>query len=432
MTELTYITAEEAVKCIKPGNRVFIHGSAATPICLIDAMQNRHNELYNVELVSITTLGDVDFNHPGCRESFYFNSLFVSAVTRGVVNSDNGDYVPIFLSQIPQLFRKNILPIDVALIQVSPPDDHGFCSLGTSVDIARAAVETAKHVIAQVNPLMPRTHGDGFIHIRKIDALVWHVAELPEVDYSFEVNDVVKKIGYNVASLVEDGATLQLGIGSIPDQVLKNLSNHKNLGLHSEMFSDGIIPLIESGVINNSLKKLNTRHSVTAFLIGTRKIYDFVNDNPAVRVMEINYVNDTSIIRQNPRVTAINSAIEIDLTGQVCSDSIGTYQYSGIGGQMDFIHGASLSEGGKPIIALPSQTNKGISRITPFLKEGAGVVTTRGHVHWVVTEYGIVDLFGKSLKQRAKALIEIAHPDHREMLDMAFYNRFENKQIVQA
>jgi acyl-CoA hydrolase len=429
MLDTNYMTADEAVKYIKPGDRIFIHGSAATPICLINALQQRHNELYNVELVSITTLGDVNFNRPEHRKSFYFNSLFVSAATRAVVNSENGDYVPIFLSQIPQLFRKNILPIDVALIQVSPPDAHGFCSLGTSVDIARAAVETAKYVIAQINPLMPRTHGDGFIHVRKIDAMVWNKSELPEVDYSFEVSDAVKKIGYHVASLVEDGATLQLGIGSIPDQVLKNLTGHKNLGLHSEMFSDGVIPLIESGVINNSQKKLNTRHSVTAFLTGTRKLYDFVNDNPAVRVMEINYVNDTSIIRQNPRATAINSAIEIDLTGQVCSDSIGTYQYSGIGGQMDFIHGASLSEGGKPIIALPSQTNKGISRIVPFLKEGAGVVTTRGHVHWVVTEYGIVNLFGKSLKQRAKALIEIAHPDHREMLENAYYDRFEKVLI---
>jgi len=429
MSDLTYITADEALKCVKPGNRVFIHGSAATPVHLVEALQKRHAELYNVELVSITTLGDVNFDKPEHRKSFYFNSLFVSAATRSVVNSEDGDYVPIFLSQIPQLFRKNILPIDIALIQVSPPDAHGFCSLGTSVDIARAAVETAKHIIAQVNPLMPRTHGDGFIHVSRIDAMVWHVAALPELDYSFDVNEVTKKIGYNVASLVSDGATLQLGIGSIPDQVLKNLATHKNLGIHSEMISDGIIPLIETGVINNSQKKLNARHTVTAFIAGTRKLYDFVNDNPAVRVMEINYVNDTSIIRQNPRATAINSAIEIDLTGQVCSDSIGSYQYSGIGGQMDFIHGASLSEGGMPIIALPSQTNKGISRIVPFLKEGAGVVTTRGHVHWVVTEYGIVNLFGKSLKQRAKALIEIAHPNHREMLELAFFNRFEKCRV---
>jgi len=430
MLETTYISAEEALIHVKSGDRVFIHGSAATPVHLVEALQNRHNELSDIELVSITTLGDVSFDTPECRKSFYFNSLFVSATTRSVVNSENGDYVPIFLSQIPLLFRRNILPIDVALIQVSPPDSHGYCSLGTSVDIARAAVDVAKYVIAQVNPFMPRTHGQGFVHISKINSLVWHVADLPEVDYSAGESDIVRKIGYNIASLIDDGATLQLGIGSIPDQVLKNLTTHKNLGLHSEMFSDGVIPLLENGNIDNSRKKLNSGKSVTAFLTGTRKLYDFVDDNPGIRVMDIGYVNDTSIIRQNPGVTAINSAIEIDLTGQVCSDSIGTYQYSGIGGQMDFIHGASLSEGGKPIIALPSQTNKGISRIVPFLKEGAGVVTTRGHVHWIVTEYGAVNLFGKSLKQRAKALIEIAHPNHRETLEHAYYTRFEKELVT--
>ncbi|TKC62125.1 acetyl-CoA hydrolase/transferase family protein [Pedobacter hiemivivus] len=423
--ELKHTEAAEAVKLITSGNRVFIHGGAATPVFLVKAMQNRHTDLENVELVSITTLGDVDFDTDIYRKSFFFNSLFVSAATRAVANSSRGDYVPIFLSQIPQLFYGNILPIDVALVQVSPPDKHGYCSLGTSVDIAKAAVDTAKIVIAQVNDRMPRTHGESFIHIDKLAALVYHNAELPEVDYSFAVNDIVGKIGYNVASLVEDGATLQLGIGSIPDQVLKNLCGHKDLGLHTEMFSDGIIDLIHKGVINNSLKKLNRGRSVTSFITGTRKLYDFVDDNPSIRVMNISYVNDTSIIRQNAKATAINSAIELDLTGQVCADSIGTYQYSGIGGQMDFMRGASLSEGGKPIIALPSQTQKGISRIVPFLKEGAGVVTTRGHVHWVVTEYGMVNLFGKSLKQRAKALIEIAHPNHREMLDKAYFSRFD-------
>ncbi len=425
MVTSDYISADQALSYIKPGSRIFMHGSAATPIYLIEALQRRHESLHDIELVSITTLGDVNFDKPEYRKSFFFNSLFVSAATRNVANSEDGDYVPVFLSQIPLLFRRNILPIDVALIHVSPPDIHGYCSLGTSVDIARAAVDMAKHVIAQVNPLMPRTHGDSFIHISKINSMVWHQADLPEVDYSSVVNDVVEKIGYNVASMIEDGATLQLGIGSIPDQVLKNLGTHKNLGIHTEMFSDGIIPLIQTGVINNSQKVINTGRSVTAFVTGTRKLYDFVDDNPGIRVMDISYVNDTSIIRKNPKVTAINSAIEIDLTGQICSDSIGTYQYSGIGGQMDFIHGASLSEGGKPIIAIPSQTNKGISRIVPFLKEGAGVVTTRGHVHWVVTEYGIVNLFGKSLKQRAKALIGIAHPDHREMLEKSYDNRFQ-------
>ena len=427
MTNSIYISEDLALAQVKSGDRVFIHGGAATPVCLVKALQKRHHQLKDVELVSITTLGAVNFDHPEFKGSFFFNSLFVSAATRAIANSEDGDYTPIFLSQIPQLFRRNILPIDVALIQVSPPDVHGYCSLGTSVDIAKSAVEVAKHVIAQVNPLMPRTHGDGFVHVSKINSMVWYNTDLPEVNYAGQLNEVTEKIGFNVASLVEDGATLQMGIGGIPDQVLKNLTTHQNLGIHTEMFSDGIIPLIANGVINNSKKKLNVGRSVTSFITGTRKLYDFVNDNPSIRVMDIGYVNDTSIIRQNPKVTAINSAIEIDLTGQVCSDSIGSYQYSGIGGQMDFIHGASLSEGGKPIIAIPSQTNKGISRIVPFLKEGAGVVTTRGHVHWVVTEYGMVNLFGKSLKQRAKALISIAHPNHQQILEMAYHQRFGNK-----
>ncbi|MEO6454690.1 MAG: acetyl-CoA hydrolase/transferase C-terminal domain-containing protein [Ginsengibacter sp.] len=420
-----FITAEQAVQCIISGNRVFIHGSASTPVCLVQALQARHNELSNVELVSITNIGDLNFDNPEYKKSFFFNSLFVSATTRSIANSPYGDYVPVFLSQIPQLFRKKVLPIDVALIQVSPPDKHGFCSLGTSVDIAKAAVETAAFIIAQVNPKMPRTHGDGFIHVDKIHSLVLLESELPEVDYSSKTNDGIIQIGKNVASLIEDGATLQLGIGSIPDQVMQNLYGHKNLGIHTEMMSDGVIPLIQKGIINNKMKKLNVGRSVTGFMIGTRKLYDFVDDNPQIRVMDIAYVNDTSIIRQNPRATAINSAIEIDLTGQVCADSIGTYQYSGIGGQMDFMRGASLSEDGKPIIAMPSTTSKGLSRIVPFLKEGAGVVTTRGHMHWVVTEYGIIDLFGKNLKQRAKALIEIAHPNHREALDKAYHERFK-------
>ncbi len=420
-----YMAAEQAMQLVKSGDRVFIHGSAATPVYLVKALQQRYRELKEVELVSITNIGDIDFDNPLYRKSFFFNSLFVSANTRAVANSSDGDYVPIFLSQIPQLFRRNILPIDVAIVQVSPPDQHGFCSLGTSVDIARAAVDTAKKIIAQVNPQMPRTHGDGFLHVRSIDAMVWNDAPLPEVDYSTKTSDAIKQIGKNVASLIEDGATLQMGIGSIPDQVLQNLGGHQHLGIHTEMLSDGVIPLIEKGVIDNSRKKLNIGRSVTGFMLGTKKLYDFVNDNPQVRVMDIAYVNDTSVIRQNPRATAINSAIEIDITGQVCADSIGTHQFSGIGGQMDFIRGASLSEEGKPIIALPSLTSRGETRIVSFLKPGAGVVTTRGHVHWVVTEYGMVDLFGKNLKQRGRALISIAHPDCREALERDFYERYK-------
>jgi acyl-CoA hydrolase len=430
MAKEKYMTAEEALTAVKSGDRVFIHGSAATPVPLVKAMQARHKELHDVELVSITTMGDLDFENPLWCGSFFFNSLFVSAGTRKVANSMNGDYVPIFLSEIPQLFKRNILSLDVALIQVSPPDTHGYCSLGTSVDIARAAVDTARHVIAQVNPRMPRTHGDSFLHIRDIDAMVWEETELPELSYDGGAGEIIGRIGHNVASLIEDGATLQLGIGNIPDQVLKNLTGHKDLGLHTEMLSDGVIPLIESGVINNRKKKLNPGRSVTSFMNGTRRLFDFVDDNPEIRVMDIAYVNDTSIIRQNPKVAAINSAIEIDLTGQICADSLGTYQYSGIGGQMDFIRGASLSEGGLPIIAMPSVTSTGISRIVPFLKEGAGVVTTRGHVHWVVTEYGKVDLFGKNLKQRAQALVGIAHPEHREWLEKAFYKRFKLSPVA--
>ncbi len=418
------ISAAEAVKLIHSGNRVFIHGSAATPLHILRALQSRYDTLTNVELVSITTLGDISFSSPLYKDSFFINSLFVSENNRVAVNSNQGDYIPIFLSQIPQLFREGILPLDVAIVQVSPPDAHGYCSLGTSVDISKAAVDTAPYVIAQVNTRMPRTHGDGFIHVSKINAMVWHDEELPEVNYNAKSDETTRLIGEHVASLVEDGATLQLGIGAIPDQVLKNLTAHKNLGLHTEMMSDGVVPLIEKGIIDNSRKKINRGRSVTGFMAGTRKLYDFVHDNPSIRVVDIGYVNDTSVIRQNPKVTAINSAIEIDITGQVCADSFGTYQYSGIGGQMDFIRGASLSKGGKPIIALPSVTSKGISRIVPFLKQGAGVVTTRGHVHWVVTEYGKVNLFGMNLKQRGKALISIAHPDHREILERAFFERY--------
>jgi acyl-CoA hydrolase len=395
-------------------------------VYLIQALQRRYRELKNVELVTITTLGDVDFDKPELSGSFFVNSLFVSANTRKVSNSKDGDYVPIFLSQVPQLFLQNRLPIDVALIHVSPPDRNGYCSLGTSVDISRSAVLNAKNIIAQVNPNMPRTHGDGFVHVNRIHHMVWHEAPLPEVDYSTAIDDCVIKIGKHVAALVDNGATLQMGIGTIPDQVLKNLAGHKDLGLHTEMFSDGVIPLIDSGVINNRKKKLIPGKSVTGFIVGTKKLYEYVNDNPVILALDISFVNDTSNIRQNPKATAINSAIEIDLTGQVCADSIGTFQYSGLGGQMDFIRGASLSKEGKPIIAMPSVTRNGISRIVPFLKEGAGVVTTRGHVHWVVTEYGAVDLFGMNLRQRARALISIAHPDHREILERAMHKRFSN------
>lgn len=420
-----YSSAEEALKLIQSNQRVFLHGSAATPKHLINRLFEQKHRLQNVELVSITQQG-VDMNSPELAGHFFINSLFVSESNREAVNSDRGDYIPVFLSEIPLLFYRNILPLDVAIVQVSPPDKHDYCSLGTSVDIARAAVQTAKKIIAQVNPNMPRVHGDGFVPFNKFDAAVWVDEPLPELCYS-GTNEVHEKIGKIVAGLVEDGATLQLGIGNIPDSVLKNLTHHKNLGIHTEMFSDGVIPLIKNGIINNSQKKIVPGYCVTSFMLGTRKLYDFADDNPIIKALDINFVNNPHIISQNQKVTAINSALEIDITGQVCADSIGTYQYSGIGGQMDFIRGAALSTGGKPIIAMPSITSKGVSRIVPYLKPGAGVVTTRGHTHWVVTEYGAVNLVGMNLSQRAKALIKIAHPNHREELEKKSFERFNNQ-----
>lgn len=424
MENYQYISAEEAVQLVKSGDRVFLHGSAATPLHLLNTLLKRKNEIKNVELVSISMFGDIEWKEPGVTDSFYLNSLFVSSNIREWANSSRGRYVPIFLSEIPLLFSNGYLPLDVAIVQVSPPDSQGFCSLGTSVDAAWAAVRHAKMVIAQVNPKMPRTLGDSPVHSSKFTAMVWHEAELPAVDYGSKINDTIQKIGENVAGLIEDGSTLQAGIGAIPDAVLSCLGNHKDLGVHTEMFSDGVVPLIESGVINNEKKKVLRGKTVTSFVAGTKRVYDFVNDNPSMSFMNVSLVNDSGTIRQNPKVVAINSALEIDLTGQICSDSIGTYQYSGIGGQMDFMRGAALSEGGKPIIAIPSVTNKGISRITPFLKEGAGVVTTRGHAHYIVTEYGVVNLYGKNLEQRSKLLISIAHPDHREALEKAHFERF--------
>ncbi len=419
-----YTTADEAVRAVESGNRVFIHGSAATPNALINALLRRAGSLNKVELTSITLLGKIDWNRPEILNSFYLNSLFVSDNIRGWANSKYGDYVPVFLSEIPRLFDSGILPIDVALIHVSPPDYHGYCTLGTSADIAISAIRNAKKIIAQVNPQMPRVLGEGFIHSSRFDAVVWEDAALPEMDYLARTNEITEKIGHQVASLVEDGATLQLGIGAIPDAVLRHLVNHKDLGIHSEMFSDGVVPLVEKGVITNARKKVQRGKTVSAFILGTKKVYDFADNNPSVNCMDVAYVNDAAVIRKNPKVTAINSAIEIDITGQVCADSIGTYQYSGIGGQLDFMNGASLSEGGKPIIALPSVTSTGVSRIVPYLKQGAGVVTTRGHIHYVATEYGVVNLYGKNMEQRAKLLAGIAHPMHHEMLEKAYHERF--------
>ena len=420
-----YVSAEEAVSMIQSGNRIFSHGSACTPNLLIDELARQSSRLKGVEFVSITQQGNVEVAKPQYKGSFYINSLFVSTPVRDAVNSDRGDFVPVFLSEIPTLFKKGLLPIDVAMITVSPPDQHGYCTLGTSVDVARSAVDTAKIIIAQVNPRMPRTHGDGMIHYSKIHKMVWHEEELLTVDYGAKVGEEELLIGKNVAELIDDRSTLQMGIGTIPDAVLKCLHNHKDLGVHTEMISDGIVDLVVNDVINNKYKGTHSNRTITSFAFGTRKLYDYIDDNPSFAFMDVEHVNYPINIMKNKNKEAINSAIEIDLTGQVCADSIGTYQFSGIGGQMDFMRGAALSEGGKPIIAISSRTKKGVPRIVPFLKPGAGVVTTRGHIHYVVTEFGTAYLYGKSLRQRAKALIDISHPDDREMLEKSTFERFK-------
>lgn len=419
---LKIVSASEAVSCVQSGQRVFVQGAAMTPTILLDALCYRYSELEDIEIFQIHSEGYARYTSAPYNEAFRTNTCFVGGNVRKAVNSGYGNYIPIFLSEIHVLFRQNILPLDVAFIQVSPPDKHGYCSLGVSVDIALPAIQTAKKVIAQINPQVPRTHGDGIIHINRIDA----ATEVNQPIFSpvhTAPTEIEKQIGKHVAELIEDGATLQMGIGGIPNVVLNNLSNHKRLGIHTEMFSDGILPLIEKGVITGEDKEIKTGKIVTCFAIGSPALYDFINDNPLIHFKEAAYTNDTAIIRQNPKVTAINSAIEIDLTGQVCADTIGKYQYSGVGGQMDFIRGASLSPGGKAVIAMPSVTNKGVSKIVPYLKPGAGVTTTRAHVHYIATEYGVVNLFGKNLKQRAESLISIAHPDHREQLEREAYER---------
>lgn len=423
--EIKYVSAEQALSIIQPGQRLFIQGSAHTPVYLLHALAKEAPRLKDIELVCISVYGDLEIDKPQYEGIFHINSMFVSASIRQAINEGRADYIPVFLSEIPELFKQQIMPLDVALVHVSVPDSHGYCSLGVSVDIARSAVNTAKYVIAQVNPNIPRTHGDGMVHISRFSSMVYREDPLHEANFALDPSEEDRKIGQFVSGLIEDRSTIQMGIGSIPDAVLKCLGNHKDLGVHTEMFSDGIIDLLEKEVITNKYKRIHPNKSVTAFALGTRKLYDYVNDNPAFAFLDIDYVNEASVIKRNPRVVAINSAVEIDITGQVCADSIGTYQYSGVGGQMDFMRGAALSEGGKPIIAIPSRTKKGIPRIVPFLKQGAGVVTTRAHLHYVVTEFGVAYLFGKNFRQRAKALIGIAHPDDREALERACVERFK-------
>ena len=413
-------TAAEAMQDIKSGQSIFVHGVAAVPQVLIEALVEQADRLKDVEILHLHTEGDPTYAKPEYAKSFRVSNLFVGKNIRPYMNYENVDYLPCFLSEVPDLFTSGKKNIDVALIHLSPPDEHGFCTLGTSVDVVQAVLSVAKIVIAQINPQMPRVLGDGFVHISKIDHYIEVNEPIPEFRMP-TLSETEEKIGHHVAELVEDGATLQMGIGTVPDAVWASLENHKNLGIHSEMWSDGALNLIEKGVVDNSKKAIHPGKTISGFLMGTRRLYDFINNNPSVVQLNIAYINSPSIIARNPKVTAINSAVEIDLTGQICADSIGPNIISGVGGQMDFMRGAALSEGGKPIIAITSRSKKGIPRIVMMLKRGAGVVTTRSHVHYVVTEYGITDLCGKTLNERAKSLIEIAHPDDRENLEKEWY-----------
>ncbi len=411
-------TAAEAVAAIPSGANVFLHGAAATPTPLVDALAAR-TDLAGVRVYHLHTIGTAPLFAPAVSPWLRSVSFFVGPDARVAVAEGRADFIPVFLSDIPALFTGGAVPLDVALVQLSPPDRHGLCSLGTSCDAARAAVDCARVVIAEINQQMPRTLGNTMVPIDRVAAFVRTDRALPRHEPEAPT-PVIDRIGALVAELVEDGATLQTGIGAIPDAVLARLGDHAELGVHTEMFSDGMVPLVEGGVITNRAKAVHPGRSVTSFVMGTRRLYDFIDDNPAVEFHGCDRTNDTALIRKNPKVTAINSALAIDLSGQVCADSLGHTIYSGIGGQMDFLRGAALSPGGKPIIAMPSTAAGGkVSRITAELTVGSGVVTTRGHVHWVVTEHGARNLHGLSLRQRGEALIDLAHPDHRGELRRA-------------
>ncbi|RMG68999.1 MAG: acetyl-CoA hydrolase/transferase family protein [Calditrichaeota bacterium] len=411
------ISTEEAVAKIQSGQTVYVGGGAGVPQVLVQALVQRADELRDVQIVHVLHFGPAPYVDARFQKSFRQNSLFIGDNVRKAVQEGRADFTPIFLSEIPRLFRRGILPIDVALIQLSPPDEHGFCSFGVEVGCTKPAAEAAKLIIAEINPRMPRTLGDSFIHLREIDYLVEVDYALPEAPQGGST-PVHEKIGRIISELIPDGATLQLGIGSIPDAVLRNLKNHRDLGIHTELFSDGVVELVESGVITGARKTLHPDKVVAGFLFGSRKLYEFVEDNPIIEMHPTDYVNDPFIIAQNDKMFSINSAIEVDLTGQVSACSIGPKFYSGVGGQLDFVRGAARSKGGQPIIALPATAKKGtISRIVPLLKPGAGVTTTRYDVHMVVTEYGVADLYGKTVRQRAEALIQIAAPQFREELE---------------
>jgi len=429
-------TPEEAASFIKSNQRVYVHPGCAIPEVLVQAMTDRYRELWNVEVIHILTFGIAPYCDPEMEGHFRHNALFIGTNARKAVNEGRADFTPIFLSEIPSLFYKNILPIDVALIHVSPPDKYGFCSYGIGVECTKPAADTAKFVIAQINPQMPRTLGNSFIHIDKIDKCIEADVPLKEMSSKGDKTtpeefEVFQKIGAHIAELIEDESTLQLGIGAIPDAVLSYLNNKKNLGIHTEMFSDGMIKLVESGIVTNEKKTLHQGKIITSFVLGSKNLFDFLDDNPLIEFHPSNYTNDPFLISQNDKMIAINSAIEVDVTGQVCADSLGPRLFSGFGGQVDFIRGASRSKGGKPIIALPSTAKNGdLSRIVPFLKSGAGVTTSRGDVHYVVTEFGIAYLHGKTISQRAKSLINIAHPKFREELERYFHETFQKNILL--
>lgn len=414
--ESRIVTPEAAARVIKSGQRLFLTGNCSVPQKILGALVEYAPELTDVEICQALTVGMTEYVAPEMEGHLRVNTMFISANIRRAVNEGRADFTPVLLSEFPLLFKRGYLPIDAALIHVSPPDEHGFCSLGVEVGLTKSAAESAKIIIAEVNQKMPRTLGDSFIHVSRLNYVVPVDYKLPELPMGDEgPSEIIQKIAGYIAELIPDGATMQLGIGAIPDAVLKYLFEKRDLGIHTELFSDGVVDLVDAGVLTNARKTLHTGKIIAGFILGTQRLYDWVDDNPLIELHPTEYVNDPFVIAQNDRMVAVNSAIEVDLTGQVCADSIGTRLFSGVGGQLDFIYGASRSKGGVPIIALPSIA-KNFSRIVTTLKPGAGVVTSRNHVRYIVTEYGVADLYGKTIRQRAQQLINIAHPQFREQL----------------
>jgi acyl-CoA hydrolase len=419
------VSAQEAVKAIKSGDRIHLHSVAATPHILVNAMieRGRAGELKDITLQHLHTEGPAPYASAEFEGIFHLESFFVGANVRKATQEGYADYIPVFLNETQKLIRQGYLKVNVAMVQISPPDKHGWVSLGTSVDCTKAAIENADTVLAVINKNVPRAWGDAMMQVKDFDIFVEDNSPLYEAHFE-QLTEIDHAIGGHVANLIEDGATLQMGIGSIPNAVLAKLGNHKRLGIHTEMFADGLLPLIEKGVVTGEDKVIDKGKIVATFLMGSKAVYDFIDDNPLILMNDVSYTNGVDIIRKNNKVTAINSALQVDLTGQVCADSLGTKFYSGVGGQIDFLRAASYSQGGKPIIAMPSVTNKGESKIAPILLPGAGVVTTRANMHWFVTEFGAVNLYGKTLQERSKLIISIAHPNHQEALDRGAFERF--------